>query len=153
MNLTTGLAVWGALLSTILAVLEIIKLVRDRVRIKVTVRGGYYVYPENHPGNPYGKKSLISITTVNVGKRPVTLKQAGLLTPHGSQSKYMVSAESVKHIELTEGKSQDYQILEDKVKEMSINPDKYVAYALDATGRLFYSHNFVFRLWKLHRLR
>lgn len=44
LNLTTILAIWGAVISTILAFLKVREFYReDKPRIKVTVAGGYYV--------------------------------------------------------------------------------------------------------------
>lgn len=65
MTLTTILAVWGSIVSTILALLKVKEYYREgRPRIKVTVRGDYQVVPVNHPQNPYGDQSLVSITAV-----------------------------------------------------------------------------------------
>jgi hypothetical protein len=84
LTLTTILAIWGAVVSTILAFLKIKEFYReDRPKIKVTVAGDYYVLPKNHPQNPYGDKPLVSITAINIGRRPVTLKKVGLLMPKG----------------------------------------------------------------------
>ena len=150
-DLTKGLAIWGAILSTILAILKIVEFYGDRANIKVSVKGGYYVHPANHPNNPYGDKSLVSITASNNGKRNVTLKKAGLLMPRGG--KYLVSVGSIKSIELTEGKSHDYELSEDEIKEKGLMPDKYVAFVIDANGKYYWSHNCLKRLIKLHRIK
>jgi len=150
-DLTTGLAIWGAILSTILAILKLFEFYRDRANIKVSVKGGYHVYPKNHPNNPYGDKALISITASNNGRRNVTLKKAGLLMPRGGR--YLVPVGSITSIELTEGKSHDYELSEKEVEEKGITPDKYVAFVIDATGKYYWSHNFLRRLIKLHRIK
>jgi hypothetical protein len=149
-DLTKGLAIWGAILSTILAILKIVEFYKDRANIKVRVKGGYYVYPANHPKNPYGDKSLVSITASNNGRRNVTLKKAGLLMPRGG--KYLVPVGSIKSIELSEGKSHDYELSEDEIKQKGLTPDKYVAFVIDANGQYYWSHNFLKRLIKLHRI-
>lgn len=150
-TLTTILAIWGAVVSTILAFL---KVKEYRARMKVTVAGGYYVLPKNHPKNPYGNKSLVSITAVNIGRRPVTLKKAGLLLPRSEKkTKYLLAAESIVSIDLTEGKSHDYQLLEDEIKNAGLTPDKYVACVIDATGKFYWSHGVFKRFLTLHRIK
>lgn len=152
MNITTLLAIWGSVVSTILALIKIIEFRRDRANVKVTVRGGYKIIPINHPENPYGDKYLISITAANKGRRPVTLEQAGLLLPRWKEGRYAIANESLKYIELLEGKSHDYHIIENDVKKEGLTPKNYVAYVRDATGRCFWSHNFLCRLIKLRRI-
>jgi hypothetical protein len=79
MTLTTVMAIWGSIVSTILALLKVKEYYREgRPRIKVIVRGDFYVVPTNHPFNPYGDQPLLSIIVVNIGRRPVTLEKAGL---------------------------------------------------------------------------
>ena len=153
MILTTALAIWGAGLSTLLAILEVIKFRRDRIDIKITVRGGYKVYPKE---NPYGDTTLLSINVANKGKRPVTIKKAGLLLPRGSKTKLLMCGNLItasKPVELTEGRAHDYNMDEDQVKrENSLTPDKYIAWAQDSTGRIYWSRNFLVRLIKLQRI-
>ncbi len=148
MTLTAGLAIWGAVLSTLLAVLKLIEFFRDRANIKVTVRGNYKV-----PEDPlYGDASYVLITAANKGRRPVTITHASLLVP-GSQE-YLLAKDSLTHVELTEGKSHNYPINENDVKSKSgLHPDKYVACVIDATGRYFWSHNFLMRFLKLRRIK
>jgi hypothetical protein len=153
MNWALLLAIWGAILSTSLGVLKIVEFMRDRVNIKIGVKGGYVVVPSDHPFNPYGNKPLISITVANAGKRPATITQAGLLTPRGMGKKYLVAVESVKFVDLTEGKSSSYHLFEEEVKKSGISSDKYVAYALTATWEKFFSHNIFSRIKKLQRLK
>jgi hypothetical protein len=155
LNLTTILALWGAVISTILAFLKVREFYReDKPRIKVTVAGGYYVLPKNHPKNPYGDKPLISITAVNIGRRPVTLKKAGLLRPRDEEKKkYLLSVDSVTTIELTEGKSHDYHLLEDEIENKGITSNRYVAFVIDGAGRYYWSHNILTRFLKLRRIK
>ena len=155
LTLTTILAIWGAVISTILALLKVKEVYReDKPRIKVTVVGGYYVLPKNHPQNPYGDKPLVSITAVNIGRRPVTLKKAGLLMPRGQKKKkYLLNVDSITSIDLTEGKSHDYYLLEDKIKNKGLTPDKYVAFVIDAAGKYYWSLGVFKRFLKLHRIK
>lgn len=155
MTLTTILAIWGAVVSTILVILKVKEFYREnRPKIKVTVAGGYYVLPKNHPQNTYGDKPLVLITAVNMGRRSVTLKGAGLLMPKGEEKKkYLVGIGSVASIELTEGKSHDYHLLEDEIKDERLTPDKYVAFVIDATGKYYWSHGVFKRYLILHRIK
>lgn len=153
MSLTSGLAIYSAILSTLLALIEVLKFYKDRANIKVTVRGGYNVYPANHPKNPYGDKDLVLITASNKGKRPVALKKACLLMPRRSKRKYLLGVDSITSIDLTEGKSHDYYILEDEIKKTGLSSDKYIACVIDATGRYHWSHNIFVRFLKLHRIK
>ena len=154
-TLTTILAIWGAVVSTILAFLRVKEFYReDRPKIKVTVEGDYYVLPKNHPQNPYRDKPLVSITAINVGRRPVTLKKAGLLMPRNKEKKkYLVGVDSVTSIDLTEGKSHDYHLLEDEIKNKGLTPDKYVAFVIDAAGKYYWSHGVFKRYLTLHRIK
>ncbi len=67
---TRFLAIWGAILSTILAVIEISKV---RRKIKVIVDFLVEVDPEK------GEKSTISIRAVNIGPRPIEITKAGFM--------------------------------------------------------------------------
>lgn len=156
MELKELLITWGGwLLAVILGILKISEHFRDRANIKVTVQGNYEVYPKN---TPYGDATLLAITAVNVGRRPVTLTRAALLMPKNSKSKYLLFANSVTDAvashELTEGKSRDYIINEDVLKkEDGLIPSKYVACVYDATGKCYWSHNWLARLIKLGRIK
>lgn len=75
-SITTLLAIWGACLSTVLAIIEIKKFFKDKGILKVTVKGNYQVIPEMPP---YGNKSLILIDVVNKGRRPIFITQVGML--------------------------------------------------------------------------
>ena len=153
-TLTISLAVWGAIVSTVLAFIKIKEfLYEGKPRIRVAVAGDYYVLPSDHPQNPYGDKPLISITAINVGRRPVILKKAGLLMPKGKGKKYLISVGSITSINLSEGQSHDYNILEDEVKSKGLTPSKYVAFVIDATGKYYWSHNIFMRFLKLCRLK
>jgi hypothetical protein len=151
--LTLILAIWGALLSTVLAVVRILDFRKDRADIVVKVNGRYKFYPQN---TAYGDKSYIIITAANKGRRPVTLRTAFMPVPRNIKKKQNISAyicadpNTAKPIELTEGKYHQYYVLEN---EIGIPETKYVAGVADATGRLYYSHNYIKRLWKLKRFK
>jgi hypothetical protein len=155
LTLTMILAIWGAVISTVLALLKVKEFYReDRPKIKVSVAGDYIVIPKESLQNPYGDKPLVSITAVNIGRRPVTLKKGALLLPKGVQKKkYLLGLGSIGSIELTEGQSHDYYLLEDEIKEKGLTPDKYVACVIDAAGRRYWSHGVFKRYSILHRIR
>jgi hypothetical protein len=67
---TRALAIWGALLSTILAVTEI-----SKVRRKIKVIVDFLVQVDLEKG----EKSTISIRAVNVGPRPIEITKAGFM--------------------------------------------------------------------------
>lgn len=80
-DLTLILAIWGAVLSTILGILEVIKflqgLLKNRRRLKVSF------HPEIS-ASPYGEpKMYLRIYVVNIGYRPIELITAGLVFQSG----------------------------------------------------------------------
>ena len=154
MTLIDILAIWGAGLSTFLALLKLLGFRKDRAIVKITVKGGYKVFSKN---NPYGDMTILSVTVANRGRRPITIKNVGLIMPRGSKAGLIVCADPItalKPFELTEGKSHVYNFNEDEIeKENKLTPDKHIACAADATGKIYYSHNFLTRLIKLHKIK
>ncbi|MDL1871367.1 hypothetical protein FBR05_04095 [Deltaproteobacteria bacterium PRO3] len=150
-NVEKLLGYWGAGLSTVLAILKIYDFYYDRVHIKVKVKGGWRAGPVS----PYGDKDLILISVCNEGRRSATITKAALLMPRTIDHKYVVCLDSitaVRPVDLTEGKAHDYVIVEDEVKKLgSINPQKYVAVVYDATGKGYWSHGPIRRLWRVGR--
>lgn len=142
--------IYGAILSTILAVIKIVEIRRDRPVLKVTVSGDWIFHPNPFPG----EKTTIAIKAVNLGHRPITLTGAGLLMPG---KRYLMCADSISQsyapVELAYGKAKEYYMGETSTqKEYKLAPDKYVAYIKDMTGRAHYSHNIFQRWFKLKRL-
>lgn len=76
-QITQILAVYGAILSTLLALMQIIK---DMRRIKVVVDFSITVDSRD------GENSTISIRAVNVGHRPVEITRAGFIYQDGGES-------------------------------------------------------------------
>jgi hypothetical protein len=148
------LAIWGALLSSILTVLRIIEFNRDRPHILVHFEEGRGVYSANQD---YGKHSYVSITVANKGKRPISVDRAGLLLPRGSRFPFIDHVDYARprtSAELTEGQAQWYHVKEDDIPNFRAlrKSRKYVACVVDATGRKYYSHALPTRIWKLRRL-
>jgi len=80
-DITLVLAIWGAALSTVLGVLEIIKFVQGTLHNKRRLKVSFH--PEIS-GSPDGEPRMyIRIYIVNVGHRPVQLISAGLLLKNG----------------------------------------------------------------------
>jgi hypothetical protein len=151
MNWTPILAIWGSILSTILAVLKVLEYRKDRANIKVTVMGNYKIFSAT---GAYGNRPLVMITAANRGRRPVTLTGAALLLPRKNEYKYVICADSITAIELTEGKSHEYLMFEDDVKnQYGLTPEKYIACVWDATGTYYWSHNIFKRFLKLRRIK
>ena len=154
MSLTEILAIWGAVLSSLLAIFKTFEYCRDRANIKVTVKGNYKALNKD---NPYGDATILTITAANIGRRPVTLKTAALLMPRG-KGPYLLCADPISNalsaIEIKEGQFRDYNLNEDIVKsKYDLTPDKYVACVYDATGKVYWSHNWLKRWWKLGRIK
>lgn len=147
MDITLILAIWGSLLSTTLAVIEVKRFMSDKPNVLVSVRGGYGMYPSD---TIYGDRNYICISAANSGRRKVVLTKAALLAPRGDRRRYAVSGDSLQKVELTEGNSHDYLIAEN---EINFPPAKYVACVIDATGRYYRSHNFLVRFLKLGRVK
>ena len=160
MTFTEILGVYGAILSTILAIAKLLEYLRDRVRLKVTVTYNQKIVPiYNYDGiddNTFDKTpSLIVINAVNIGRRPVTIKIAGLMLPSGigAKNESLISYQSLHDIvDLTENKSHPFALYENDVQNYGLKPDKYIGYVIDAAGKRYYSHNALVRLWKLSRL-
>jgi len=160
MTLAEILGVYGAILSTILALLKLLEYLQDRVRLKVTVTYNQKIVPIYNPDgiddNAFEKSpSLIVITAVNIGRRPVTIKKAGLMLPSGigEKNESLISYQSLHDIvDLTENKSHSFALYENDVQKYGLNPGKYIGYVVDASGKIYYSHSALVRLWKLSRL-
>lgn len=123
-DLTGFLAVWGAILSTIALVWNLIRGSRDRGRLKLDAMIGK-MYP-NHTDRNY-----LVVTLTNVGKRPLLVKGWGVMkgrsapaprgvfvSPHGLPR---MLNESEYHIEYT--------------PELSILDEIARIYAWDSSGK------------------
>lgn len=145
---TTLLAFWGAILSTFLALIEVIKLMQDRPCIKIKVKGGWKIYPKD---TTYGRYEYVDITIINIGRRPVTITHASLRKSKG----YILAGDCLKQgpKEVGEGKSIEYMLREDELRNTGILPRDYTAVVSDATGRQYYSHMLPIRWFKVARMR
>jgi len=151
-NVTTQLlAIWGALLSTLLAGIEIIKFYYEGVRIKVTVRGGFKAMPQD---TVYGNKEYILIVASNGGKRTTTITHAWLMTS-GTINLLCGECFSQGPRKLQEGDYAQFLIEEKESvqKKHGMKPRDYIAVVSDATGRQFYSHKLFIRWFRRIRMK
>ncbi len=150
-NITTQLlAIWGALLSTLLAGIGIIKFYYEGVRIKVTVKGGFKAMPHD---TVYGNKKYILIVASNGGKRTTTITHAWLMTP-GKISLICSECFLRGPKKLEEGDYSQFMIAEEEVqREYGMQPRDYIAAVSDAVDRTFYSHNLLIRWFKKARMK
>jgi hypothetical protein len=97
-SITAVLAVYGAVLSTIAIVRQI---VGDRVKVRLKVQKGMEMV-----GDPrYHGMVLTILTVTNMGERPVTIKAFGAMRLHPNTTDF-VAVDSRPHLpcEITEGK-------------------------------------------------
>jgi len=128
---TTQLIAWyGALVATIVAIINISTAWRDRSRIVVTGKPGMRV-TANAPYDP--TKDYIVITVRNKGQRPRTITNVGIKLKKGDYKVLVATDCAFKgHVELTEGQSDMWAIEQD---EIDLNNIK-CAFALDAIDKL-----------------
>jgi len=154
-TVTQFLAAWGALLSTFLAGFRMLEFFETRVRLVVRISRDMKVHPKT---TEYGDKTYIVITVANPGHRPVFVEKAGLIVRRKRDNKAggFISPESMRgsNEPLTEGMSREFLMDQAEVEDKyRLRPDEYVAFVNDRAGRQFYSHNWIQRLIRVHRLR
>jgi len=150
MNVATQiLAFWGAILSTILAVIEGMRFYYEGVRIKVEVRGNYVFFPKSEP---YGEKSYILIIVSNKGRRQTTITHAWLRT--ATKTNLLATDCFFKGPQkLQEGDYTQFVMKEEDAPKYALTPKDYTAVVSDATGRKFYSHTLPIRWFKIARMK
>lgn len=79
-DLTLILAIWGALVSTVLAWMKIAEYRKDRPIVRVTIKPGMKAFPDN---TVYGAMTLLIVDVANVGGRPVSVTHVSLMLPRG----------------------------------------------------------------------
>ena len=80
--MTTFLAIWGAILSTVLAVWSIYKDIRDRGNIRVEAYLSEWTENDDDTGELLFKYQ-VEIVLTNIGRRPVVVTSVGV--GHGSR--------------------------------------------------------------------
>lgn len=149
-NITTQLlAFWGAIISTFLLGIEIIKFYYEGARIKVEVKSGFKVFPAD---TVYGDKEYILIVASNKGKGTTTITHAWLMT--SSRTSLLCSECFTKGAcKLGEGDYTQYLLEEESVKKYGMKARDYIAVVSDATGNTFYSHKLPVRWFKRIRMK
>ncbi len=148
---TTVLAIWGAVVSTVLAALRIAEHLRDRPIIKVVLQPAMKAFPGF---SIYGTMTLLIVKVVNVGKRPVSVTHVSLMLPGKGFLLCMDPHSATYPVELSENKHHIFIFDEDDIRQKyELRPTQYVACVSDAAGRNYWSHGPLTRLWKLGRIR
>ena len=154
-SLTFVLSAWGAILSTFLAGIKFMEFRHGQVQLHVRVKRDMKILPKT---TEYGDKTYIVITAGNRGQRPVILGTAGLMyrRTRSQEAGGCVSVDSARQpqpIRLDEGESRDFMIDQASVEKDGIGPGDYVGFVNDRTGRTFYSHGWLGRLFRCGRLQ
>ena len=123
-KLTLGLAIYGAILSTGILLLNIIKYYKDNPRLKVETNHHALV-------GPLKSEQKIGIDMINEGKRPITIVASGFKLDTDSAENIHTVFDSGLPKQIDEG--QRYTTF---VNPETINTTKILyAWARDATGR------------------
>lgn len=130
----TVLALYGALLSTATAIVQIMNHLRDRAKIVLKVRKNM---KSLGTGQRYNGITMVIITATNTGRRPVTIAGfAANLLYKGNESAtdwYLPDVRPTLPYEITEGKEASAFLDQNNVDLGLIA----YWYAWDSTGRLF----------------
>jgi hypothetical protein len=132
--LTLGIALWGAGLSSALGLREVWS---DKRRLKVRCNEAVAALPDGTTAD------FIIVSVVNVGKRLVEVKSAGLSMSDRLQFTQPVSRTGMNPFgrKLADGESADFMFDRDAVEHAANDPKrsgKFVrAFARDAEGRVY----------------
>lgn len=129
---TVILAVYGAILSTLTAVVQVINHLRDRAKVKLTVRKNMR---SPNTGRRDDGMTMVIITATNVGRRPVTMTGFAMrpLTKKGEKAIdfYLPDVRPATPYEITEGKYIAAFVNQETVEFGTVD----CWYAWDSTGR------------------
>jgi hypothetical protein len=93
-------AFYGAILATVTACAQVLAFLRDRTRIKISVRPNM-----QKMDNPrYEGKTVTIMTVANCGRRPVTITGTGFVQLHPFKAAFLFDNTPDLPCELTEGK-------------------------------------------------
>ena len=148
-SLTRSIAIYGAVLSTILCFIKIVDFYRDKADISILLEGKRGALSETVP---YGDKMYESINIRNKGRRPVTIDNVAIYLPDGDK----ISAIECFYRgpqEIGEGKNIHYMIEESLLKREGITTRDYIVCVTDAIGKKYYSHIFIVRWIKILRMK
>lgn len=124
----TVLAIYGAVLSTTTAVVQVVSFVRDKANIKVTYKRNMVADDPRYAG-----MVLTILKVVNVGKRPVTITYMGATRLYPHQGFICTDIVPRFPVELAEG-----QYAAAKINEADLDFEQMESFEVwDAVGREF----------------
>jgi hypothetical protein len=135
--ITVVLAIYGAILSTLTAIVQVINHLRDRAKVQLKVRKNM---KSPNMGRRYDGMTMVIISATNIGRRPITMTGFAMrpLTKKGETvlDYYLHDVRPPTPCEITEGK-----YVAAFVNQETLNFDKVGCwYAWDSTGREYYLH-------------
>jgi len=148
--ITLVLAIYGAVVSTVLAVLKFVERAEDRPRIRVTLQPGMKAFGSALP--VYKDKTLVLAVVANRGRRPTTVTAVSVMTRRGSKSSYLRTTDPPGQLDITENKEANFVFDQSRLtSEYGLTPSTFVVRVDHVAGRAW-SHGPLARLWKLRRL-
>jgi len=133
--ITLILAIYGAGLSTFLAIWKIVRYLLEGIpRLKITVSPGALTYTASI--SPLG----LILDMANIGKRPVTISSAGFRLKNGADLIFMADTDRLPK-RLEEGENHIiYRSLDDLRPDLKLASPEY-AWVKDQTGKEYKSEN------------
>lgn len=128
-DLTTLLAIYGALLATIVFLWDVIKFFHDRPNLRV--EADYHIRVSNLGAS----EPVVGITMINTGKEPLTIVASGFRLDVESDENMATVVDTSLPRELTQGQSHTSCANFDEVVKQKV----LYAWARDATGRVYRS--------------
>ena len=112
-SLTGSLAIYGAILSTVTGIIQIINHRKDRANVRINVRKNML---PTFPDRRYGGKQLVIITAINAGRRPVRIEGfAAQLLNDPITHWYLPDVRPPLPCDLTEGKTVSAFLIQERV--------------------------------------
>ncbi len=132
---TVVLAIYGAILSTLTAIVQVINHLRDRAKVQLKVRKNM---KSPNMGRRYDGMTMVIISATNVGRRPITITGFAMrpLTKKGEPilDYYLPDVRPPLPCEITEGK-----YVAAFVNQETLDFDKVACwYAWDSSGKEYY---------------
>ena len=134
--ITLGIAIWGALLSTILAIKNLQK---DKRQVSVSC----HLIEQTRSQDGTIKNMIIGIKAINTGHRDIKLEYAGLITK--SKKYYLAKTHQVLPTTLGDGASVTIRVslddAETQLREISSSEIYISAYVKDTEGTFYKTSN------------
>jgi hypothetical protein len=146
-DLTTALAVWGAILSTALGVLKFLEYRRDRPIVVVQISELHMHFDDA----PVPDVRWLQANIVNVGRRATTVTGVSVVLP---RRRGKVPCWGKQHFPVVLNENECYGVAWDwnrLTNEHGLKPSQFVVRADHGVGRRTWSHGPFARLWKLRR--